>query len=496
MTRKYPPTLLTDFYKISHVLQYPVGTTSVYSTWTPRESRVEGIDRIVAFGTQAVIQRYLVDYFNEHFFARPLASVVDEYVRIIRNTLGVESPTTEHLEELWNLGFLPLEVRALPEGMLAPLRVPTVTVCNTRPCFFWLTNFIETLFSVESWLASTSATLAFEYRKIFTRYALDTGGDLGAVPFQGHDFAFRGMGSVEAAAASGAAHLLSFVGTDTIPAILFLEYYYGADTDHEVVGVSIPATEHSVMCAYGNEEPDDEFNALKRIIGDLYPTGFVSVVSDSWDLWRVIREYLPALKELILARDGRVVIRPDSGNPIDIIAGTGSGDGSLADQGVVEALWDIFGGTVNDKGFKILDPHIGTIYGDSIGLENAEQILERLKSKGFASTNIVFGIGSHTYQNTSRDTFGYAFKSTAVTIGGVEKQIFKDPATDVQHMKRSLKGRVAVVERGRGLEVLDGHSSVEEVPDDILRVVFLDGKVHNLVTLAEIRSRLYDTEAI
>lgn len=493
MARHYPPTLLTDFYKISHLHQYPASTTTVYSTWTARESRVAGIDRVVAFGLQAVVQRYFVDYFQEHFFARPVGEIIDEYVRIIRNTLGVANPPTGHLEALWALGYLPLEVRALPEGSRVPLRVPSATVVNTRPEFYWLTNFVETLFSAELWLASTSATLAFEYRRLFTRFATETGGDLEAVLFQGHDFSFRGMSSVEAAASSGAAHLLSFYGTDTIPAILFHEYFYGADTDRETVGVSIPATEHSVMCAYGNEGPDDELNAFEHLVTRLYPTGFVSVVSDTWDLWRVIGQYLPRLKDRIMSRNGRVVIRPDSGDPVDIVAGSGSGSGDLADRGVVGALWDLFGGSVTAQGYRLLDPHVGVIYGDAISLESAERILARLRANGFASTNVVFGIGSFTYQQTNRDTFGHAFKSTAVTVGGAEKAIFKDPVTDPSRMKRSLSGRVAVVADGDRLVAVDGLSSSDLVEGDQLEVIFRDGQVLARATLAEIRSRLWAT---
>jgi len=486
----YPPSLLTDFYKISHREQYPPLTSTVYSTWTARESELEGIDHVVVFGVQAFLQRYFVEYFQTNFFGRPLDEIIAQYARLIRNTLGVASPHTDHLEALWELGYLPLEVRALPEGTLVPLRVPSVTFVNTRAEFFWLTNFVETLFSAESWLPSTSATLAFEYRKLFERFARRTGADPNVVPFQGHDFSFRGMSSVEAAASSGAGHLLSFHGTDTIPAILFLEKYYGADTDVEMVGASIPATEHSVMSAYGNEGIDDEMSTFERLITEVYPTGFVSIVADTWDLWRVLGEYLPRLKDVILARDGRVVIRPDSGDPVDILAGRDAGDGSLADVGVVEALWDIFGGSLTDEGYRVLDPHVGVIYGDQISLRTATSVLERLALKGFASSNVVFGIGSHTYQRTNRDTFGHAFKSTSVTIDGREKAIYKDPLTDAGHTKRSLRGRVAVTREGGDLRVTDGLSSNDAVPGDLLRMVFRDGATANVESFAEIRDRL------
>ncbi|MFZ1063217.1 MAG: nicotinate phosphoribosyltransferase [Acidimicrobiales bacterium] len=486
----YSPALLTDFYKISHREQYPPGTSTVYSTWTARESSEFNIDHVVVFGVQAFIKRYFIDYFRENFFARRFEEIADEYVRLIRNTLGISEPRTDHLRALWSLGYLPLEVRALPEGTLVPLRVPSVTFVNTKPEFFWLTNFVETLFSAESWLPSTSATLAFEFRKLFERFARETGGDLDAVPFQGHDFSFRGMSSVEAAAASGAGHLLSFTGTDTIPAIVYLEQFYGADTEKELVGASIPATEHSVMSAYGNQNGDDEFRTYERLITQLYPSGMLSVVSDTWDLWRVIGDYLPRLRERILARDGRIVIRPDSGDPADILAGRGDTTATIADQGVVAALWDVFGGTVTDRGYRLLDPHLGVIYGDRISLASATEILERLRQRGFASTNVVFGIGSHTYQRTNRDTFGHAFKSTAVTIEGVEKAIFKDPKTDPTSMKTSQRGRVAVTRDGSRLVTIDGLTSADEVTGDQLRVVFRDGKIFNSESLSQIRSRL------
>jgi nicotinamide phosphoribosyltransferase len=486
----FSPVLLTDFYKISHREQYPPGTSSVYSTWTARESNVKGIDHVVVFGVQAFVRRYLVEYFQANFFDRPLEDIVGEYVRLIRNALGVPRPSTGHLESLWALGYLPLEIRALPEGSLVPLRVPSVTIVNTRPEFFWLTNFIETLFSAESWLPSTSATMAFEFRKLFDRLAKETGGDAEAVLFQGHDFSFRGMSSVSSAAASGAGHLLSFYGTDTIPAILYLEEYYGANTDVELVGTSIPATEHSVMSAYGNDDTDDEFRTYERLVTELYPSGLVSIVSDTWDLWRVLDDYLPRLRERILARDGKVVIRPDSGDPVDILAGTQQSDHTRGERGVVESLWDTFGGTETSKGYRVLDPHIGVIYGDQISLSSAKHILERLKSKGFASTNVVFGIGSHTYQRTNRDTFGHAFKSTAVTVDGVEKAIFKDPVTDLSRMKRSQRGRVAVTALGADFSSVDGLTSGDRVLDDELRLVFQDGEVFHVENLSQIRARL------
>jgi nicotinamide phosphoribosyltransferase len=230
------------------------------------------------------------------------------------------------------------------------------------------------------------------------------------------------------------------------------------------------------------------------MIQDVYPSGLVSVVSDTWDLWNVLTETLPSLRDEILGRDGKLVIRPDSGNPVDIVCGTREYRSQLTDpvaKGVVELLWDTFGGSINEQGYRVLDPHIGCIYGDGISPERAEAICERLKRKGFASTNIVFGVGSYTYQRVTRDTYGFAMKSTWVKINGEEKQIFKDPATDTGHVKRSLKGRVAVVGLGAGLVAFDGLTEAEEARiQSELRTVFEDGVVYNTQSLSDIRGRL------
>lgn len=492
MTTSYPPTLLADFYKVSHVEQYPPGTERVYSTWTPRASRIPGVNEVVTFGIQAFIQKYLVDYFNEHFFDQPRTQVIDEYRRVISNTLGVANPKVDHLEKLWSLGYLPLEIRAVPEGTPVPLRVPMLTVENTDDCAFFLTNFIETLFSAEVWQPATSATIAWQYRRILDGWATITGGDPEFVQFQGHDFSMRGMPGIDAAAASGAGHLLSFSGTDTIPAILFAERYYGADIEHELVGTSIPATEHSVMCAGGKQ---DEFQTYKRLITDVYPSGMVSIVSDTWDLWHVLTKVLVDLRDEILGRDGKVVIRPDSGDPVDIICGDPSAiPGSPAAKGVVELLWDTFGGTVNSKGFRQLDPHVGVIYGDAITLERCESICNRLARKCFASTNMVYGIGSYTYQHQTRDTFSFALKSTWVRINGEGVNIFKDPVTD-NGTKKSLTGRVSVVPgaHGGGLIAVDGLTELEQLKGsahDLLQPVFCNGQILRTQSFADVRSTL------
>lgn len=383
------PLLLCDYYKLSHRAQYPKGTEVVYSTWTPRKSLMPGINSAVAFGFQSFIQEVLVEYFNREFFQRDITEITAEYTRLVKHTLFVETVDVSHLEALHELGYLPIRMKAVAEGTIIPLNTPMLTLENTKPEFFWLTNFLETMMSAELWQSANSATISREYKRILTKFAMETNGNAEHVPFQGHDFSFRGMVGVNGATKSGAAHLTSFVGTDTIPAISFLERYYGANVEKELVGTSIPATEHSVMCAHGL----DERESFRKLIQEVYPTGFVSIVSDTWDFWNVIETVIPSLKKEILSRDGKVVIRPDSGDPVKIIVGDENGETELERKGLIEALWDIFGGRVNDLGFKELDPHIGAIYGDSITRERATQILQGLKDKGFAASNIVFGVG-------------------------------------------------------------------------------------------------------
>lgn len=478
--------LLCDFYKVSHREQYPAKTQTVYSTWTPRASRLKGVDKVVAFGFQAFIKNYLIEFFNTNFFSRSKEEVVSEYKRYIKSTLGTAEPVTSHIEELHDLGFLPLKIQALSEGTLVPLRVPMLTIQNTDPKFYWLTNYIETLASCEMWQPSTSATIANEYRKLLDKYATETGGALDFVQFQGHDFSMRGMGSLQSAMASGAGHLLSFVGTDTIPAIAYAENYYNANIETELVGTSIPATEHSVMCAYGQ----DEKASYSRIINEIYPSGFVSIVSDTWDLWKVISDVITPLKDDILKRNGKVVIRPDSGDPVKIVCGNPDGKTELERKGMIQALWDIFGGTINATGYKELDPHIGCIYGDAITLERCEAICQQLKDNGFASTNMVYGIGSYTYQYNTRDTFGFALKSTLCVIDGDERQIFKDPKTD-DGTKKSLKGAVMVTRVNGVLTATDG-LMLSQIDEDtnLLKTVYENGKLVKEHSFSIIRERL------
>ena len=483
-------TLLCDFYKISHRQMYPQGTETIYSTWTPRTSRMQGVDSVVAFGFQAFLKK-LNNIFEDNFFSRPKVDVVQEYERVIKFTLGVQNPDTSHIEALHDLGYLPLEVKAVEEGTIIPLKVPMLTIQNTNPKFFWLTNYIETLASCELWQPTTSATIANEYRKLLESYAMETVGETGFVPFQGHDFSMRGLSSLESAISSGMGHLLSFVGTDTIPAINAAEILYGANVEKELIGTSIPATEHSIQCTYA-----DDMKYFEEIITKIYPNGLVSIVSDGYDYWDVIESVLPALKDKIMARKGgpvgdKVVIRPDSGDPVLIICGNPNGKTELERKGSIEALWDLFGGTVSQQGYKVLDSHIGLIYGDAITLSRCKEICEKLKQKGFASTNVVFGIGSYTYQYNTRDTFGFALKSTLAVINGDEKMIFKDPKTD-DGTKKSQKGRVVVYKKvDNTIGFIDNLMLNQDFTStDLLKTIYKDGKIVKEITFSQIRENL------
>ncbi|MCF8714868.1 nicotinate phosphoribosyltransferase [Joostella atrarenae] len=482
--------LYTDGYKIDHRRQYPEKTTLVYSNWTPRKSRIEGVEDVVFFGLQYFIKRYIIEDFKNNFFNQPKDEVCKRYSRRINNYLGENSVGIDHIKALHDLGYIPMVFKALPEGVSVPIRVPMFTMYNTLPEFFWLTNYFETLLSTTVWLPCNSATIAKQYRIILDKYAAETSSTPELVDWQGHDFSMRGMAGLEAALMSSAGHLLSFTGTDTIPTIDFLETYYNADSDKELVGGSVAATEHSVMCMGTNTGEQDTF---ERLITETYPKGIVSIVSDTWDLWKVLTEYLPNLKEQVLSRDGKVVIRPDSGDPVKIICGNPEGKTSEEKKGVIELLWDIFGGKTNDKGYKELDSHIGAIYGDSITLERANEICKQLKAKGFASTNVVLGIGSFTYQYNTRDTFGFAMKATYGEVDGEGREIYKDPITD-DGTKKSAKGLLKITLED-GIYKLNDQVSWEEEKKGELREVFRDGALLIDEKLSDIRTRVKNSIA-
>lgn len=474
----------TDSYKVGHRAMYPKGMTGLLSNWTARGSRVAGLNHVVFFGLQAALTK--ISLLAETTFFSGHHDVIDRHKKRVEKLLGCKFDAS-HWHDLKDLGYLPLSVRALPEGTRVPIRVPCFVVENTEDDFAWLVNYFESLLSAEIWQPMTSATIADHFRQLLNRAALQSGGDLGFVDFQGHDFSFRGMAGMDAAAASAAGHLLSFAGTDCLVGMDWLDEYYPSKPGlaPTASGFSVPASEHSVMCAGGKM---GELETFQWIL-DRFPTGIVSVVSDTWDLWKVITEILPQLKDRILARGpgmngapGKLVIRPDSGDPVLIVCGDDSKpEGHPARKGVVELLWDLFGGTTNPDGFRSLDSHIGVIYGDAITLARANEICERLRRKKFSSTNVVLGIGSFTYQYVTRDTFSMAMKATWAKVDGEDRDLFKDPVTD-DGVKRSAVGRIAVLRRSgatladdSGELYLVSPATPEQERDSLLRTVFFDG---------------------
>lgn len=497
---KINPLTAIDFYKADHRRQYPEGTEYVYSNFTPRSDHLftqslnDFDHKVVFFGLQGFIQWFLVDLWDENFFNKPKDEVVAAYKHRMDTSLGEGAIPFDHIEDLHDLGHLPIQIKALPEGSRVNIRVPMLTIRNTDPKFFWLVNYLESVLSSDLWKGCTTATIAYEYRRLLDMFADRTGANKDFILLQGHDFSSRGMSGIHDASASGCGHLLSFIGTDSVSAIDYAENYYYADTDKGPIGVSVPATEHSVMCM-GTQVGECE--TYRRLITELYPTGIISIVSDTWDYWNTLTVIIPSLKKEIMARQpnalglNKVVLRPDSGDPVKIIVGDPDAPVDSPEyKGSVQVLWDEFGGTLTDRGYRTLDQHIGLIYGDSITIKRARQILHGLEQKGFASDNIVFGIGSYTYQFNTRDTFGFAMKATWGQVDGVSMDIFKDPKTD-NGLKKSAKGLLHVAADENGDFVLtDGVSKNMELYGD-LKTVFKDGRVFNTQSFEDIRARLH-----
>lgn len=546
MTIKFAPAQ-TDFYKWAHPHLMLDGITEMYGNFTSRHGKLSNVknnEEVTFVGLQYFIKDVLIKEWDETFFSQPKEDVIAEVKLIARSALGVTDYDTSHLEALHDLGYMPVSIKALPEGVSVPYGVAPVTFTNTVEGFGWLEGFLETSFSCENFPIQTSATTARAYLKR-TIEAFDAAGlphDL--IPFMCHDFSFRGMFGRHAAAMSGFGHLTSFAGTDTIPAILFAKKYYGADLNSELVGASVNATEHSIttsaIAAFMEEDPSlSKLEAEVKYVEYLMeksPTGILSHVSDSFDFWAFVEKGLPMLKDKILARKGKLVIRPDSGDPVDILCGlpliqtyeTHSdisrysipkgvvyikdtntyceiGRGSSIDtmydvvikkiyskyevKGLIECLGELFGTTESPTGLKLLHDSIGAIYGDSITLERQDQIIKRLEAKGYAGL-VVLGVGSFSYQYITRDTHGSAVKSTFAVRNGVEFDVCKDPATDSK--KKSAKGLLRI-ELEDGKYVQYDQQTREQEQQGELKEVFRDGKLLKETTLEEIRQRVKES---
>jgi nicotinamide phosphoribosyltransferase len=499
----------TDGYKIGHKKMLAPGTTRLYGTWIPRSTKhaPKGVTKIVSFGQQLTM-KWLHDEFEENFFKKPI-SVATSFSDDMSKYLGLPFDG-EHFSALHHLGYLPIRVKALPEGIETNPNVPHMTFINTVDGFGWLTLYLETIISSLAWKPSTSATIALRYKRNLVEWVMKTDpANSWLIPFLCHDFSARGLSPWDMLS-SGLGHATSFRGSDTIICIPAARYFYNEPQD-EVAINSVNASEHSVsttkIFTVGEQQMISDWLTE-------FPTGILSIVSDTFDLWKLITEYLPANKEAIMARDGKLVIRPDSGDPVDIICGTQIFEDadhyndyelsresilSSEEKGVIELLWDIFGGTINEQGYKVLDPHIGAIYGDSITVDRQIQIYERLAAKGFAATNIVLGVGSFTYQMNTRDSLGFAAKGAwfevRELVSGDENtesyykktgyDIYKDPVTD-DGTKKSLKGLICVTEDH---EVLT-QCTWEQEGQGILQTIYEDGKFYNEISLAQVREKL------
>lgn len=581
-----PAGLNADAYKSGHVYQYPSATEYLMFNLTPRSDKwfnsPLAIDGVVAFGIQRFVKDYLIDHWNATFFERDKKEAIDEILEVMNGVLGKDAIGREHWEALHDLGYLPVEVYAVEEGTVVPMRVPMIVFQNTVSGFHWVAGYLEDAFSAEIWKACTIATIALHYKRICKKWAdLTCDNDL-HLPYQCHDFAMRGMSGFTDDAFNAVGHLTSFKGTDSFPAVYTAKRIYGQSYPVSDIGGSVPATEHSVMCANiawegGNELVEEErrfkgeLQTFRRFLTETYPTGIASVVSDTYNFWRTVSEILPALRKEIMERDGKLVIRPDSGDPVHIVTGykaihlecakkayyehlskleasdtmlnavlnmklenisygiagwllsegyemvVDREDFEVADtvmlknaymvgsanvvtrpvaeiDGAIKTLYNIFGGTINSKGFKVLDEHIGLIYGDSITLERANEILKRLYEMGFASSNVVFGVGSYTYQYMTRDTFAFAVKATLASIGGKEIMLAKDPKTD-SGVKKSAFGGVAPMWDGENLKAVDGYgfqsfADALEHPACALRLVFSDSEQYGYTTLGDIRNNI------
>lgn len=476
------PLYAIDFYKADHISQYPEGTTEIYSNFTPRYVKTElpfFDNKVVVYGIQNMIQEFL-----DYQWANISDISIFGYRYLMKNSLSAKDFDISHLRSLKDLGYLPISIKALPEGTRCPIGVPLLTIRNTHPEFFWFTNYLETAISSMLWKPITVATIAFHLKVIVKKFALLTGGDPGFCDFQVHDFSFRGMSGIEDAIRCGAAHLTSFKGTDCVPAIPYIQRYFGQDESN--LGFSVPATEHSVMTCAGK---DKERDTVYRLITETYPEGIVSIVADSYDFWGFLANILPSMYKEIMERNGKLVIRPDSGDPFKIICGDPDSDDIFEKRGALRVLWDKFGGTINNAGFRVLDSHIGLIYGDSITPSLAHRILQQMADMGFCSQNIVFGVGSYTYQYMTRDTFGFAMKATSAVIGGQRQAIYKDPKTS-NGSKKSAKGLIYVGKDTKGEYFMKDDVTEELEQKGELQEVYRDGNLLNKQTFSRIRDRL------
>ena len=483
------PMLLIDFYKAVHAEMLPAKITKSVSYFTPRMSRVRMWNKVVMFGLQGFVKTYLIDYFNERFFERPIDEVISEYERIMDASLGKGVYGLQKIKDLHTLGYLPIEIWALPEGTKVPMHVPMFCITNTHDDFAWLPQALESLISAEAWHPMLAATVGATYRDIVNKFYDETCDDSVSRNKALGSFGFRGEECTDSAIKAAAGWCLSFVNTATVPVIPYLEKLYNCDCTKESVAFGSPSTEHAVMCS--NYAVDgDEITLLKRLLTEIYPDTSFSAVLDSYDYWNVIDNVLPQIKPEIMTHNGCMLMRGDSGDCIEVVTKT------------VFKLWDEFGGTINSKGYKVLDPHVKAIYGDSITIQRCERIYEILKDNGFAASNVALGVGSFSFQCVeedgilkpfTRDTFSSCIKATYCEIDHKPYPIFKNPKEG--GFKKSQKGCCLVYKDDSGELCYKDEYTWKEASCNSkqeLKAIFRNSELLIDDSLANIRNRLHN----
>lgn len=449
--------LNTDSYKSSHYRQYPPGTRFVSSYV---ESRGGDYPNIVFFGLQMFIKDYLL---------KPVTAAMLDEAEAVLGAHGVpfNRPGWQYIVDAHG-GYLPLHIQAMPEGMVTEPGQVMMQIVNTDPECFWLTSYLETMILRAAWYGTTVATRSYACKQLIARYLKETGADLSGLDFKLHDFGARGVSSFESAAIAGLAHLVNFKGTDTLSAVLAAKRYYN---ESGMPGYSIPAAEHSTITAWGREREADAYqNMLNQFIG---PDKLVAVVSDSYDLWQALDLWGTRFKRQIMESGGRLVVRPDSGDPVEVVLKT------------VQKLEQHFGSeTVN--GYRLLHSAVRVIQGDGVNIKSIGLILENLKQHGYSADNLAFGMGAGLLQKLDRDTLKFAMKASAICIADTWQDVYKDPVTDPG--KQSKRGRLALVQNADGRL-----KTIREVElggrENLLRSVYRNGELLIDEKLSEVRSR-------
>lgn len=477
--------LMADTYKNTNPDAMPEGLIKLTSYITPRKSMFKNIDKVVFFGLQGFIQEFLIDLVNETFFKRDKEEVLAEYKLYLDAQIGEQSYDLSRIAALHDLGYLPIKMKALPEGSLVNMGVPCIELTNTHPDFAWVVQWIECIAQSELFGTCNWATMAHEYRKLANDfYEKTTDGANPAMAMA--DFGFRGLG-VDNGIRASSSWLLSFDKTSTIPAMQYIDKMYNAECAKNHIGMGAVSLEHATVCS-NLAICETEENLLRRLLTTVYKDTSFSYVSDSFDYWSLVNDTLPKLKKEIMEHNGKFLVRPDSGDIVEISVKT------------VQKLYEIFGGSVNSKGYKELNPKVGIIYGDGCQYSKIEEIWTKLEKLSFAADTILFGVGAFSFTAMctpedgmvclTRDTFGFAMKSTDCVINGKEYTIQKNPKTDQNHLKKSHKGLCCVTKDGDDYVCHDGYTSETLPADNLLRTVYRDGQFVRTTNFADIRERL------